>query len=100
MSEKFEQYAQSLEANEERLNEYATLLKDFCLSNGLVFLSPSYDSNKNLMHEQATPLPVTLHPTCFPRREFNYAVDLQEHVNRLTHLISNDYEFLKKSVQK
>jgi hypothetical protein len=96
----FDQYVKKLETSEEQLNEYVTIIKDYCLSNGLIFLSQTYDSNKNLTHDQASPLPVTLHPTKFPAKEFKYAVDLQEHVNRLTHLISNDYEFLKQSLQK
>ncbi len=100
MSKVFDEYTKSLETSEEKLNEYVTIIKDYCLTNGMVFLSPTYDRNTNLTHEQATPLPVTLHPTRFPAQEFNYAIDLQQHVNRLIHLISNDYKFLKKSVQK
>jgi len=45
-------------------------------------------------------LPVTLLPSKFPAKEFNYALELQRHFNDLIYLISKDFEFLKESLKE
>lgn len=80
--------------NEEKLEEYALYAKDWCLINGLIFI---HDEPENLIyHELVKPYPITLLPTKFPRKEFNFAVEIQSYFNELIHKIANDHEFLEK----
>jgi hypothetical protein len=48
----------------------------------------------------ASPLPVTLLPSKFPEKEYNFALELQKHFQELIYLISKDFEFLKESLKE
>ena len=67
---------------------------------GLVSLKKPNDPNERVLHDLASPLPVTLLPSKFPEKEFNYALELQKHFQELIYLISKDFEFLKESLKE
>jgi hypothetical protein len=60
----------------------------------------SKEKNEDERQDTALPCPVTLYPTKFPAKEFQYALHIQKDFNRLIFNISNDYEFLKKTLKK
>ena len=66
---------------------------------GLVALKNS-TAAAHSSHDLAFPLPVTLFPTKFPRKQFELAIGIQESFNQLIHLISQDYDFLKEVLKK
>ena len=70
------------------------------LNKGLICLTSDKNEDNSLRHDTALSLPVTLYPTKLPAKEFNYAFDIQKDFNRLIFNISNDYEFLKKTLKK
>lgn len=44
--------------------------------------------------------PITLFPSEYPRKEFNYALEIQNHFNQLIFSISRDYDFLVRSLKE
>jgi hypothetical protein len=44
--------------------------------------------------------PVTLFPSKFPRKDFEYAMSIQNDFNLLIYLISQDYGFLRECLKK
>ena len=108
--------------DELRLEELSLIAKDWCLVNGiskdnfyyifqiyfkiffkgLVFLEKNNElmANKTQNHDSALPLPVTLFPTQYPDKEFLFATSIQNHFNELIYTISNDYEFLRDTLEK
>ena len=67
---------------------------------GLVSLKKPNHANEKQSHDVASPLPVTLMPSKFSAKEFNFALELQKHFNELIYLISKDFEFLKESLKE
>ncbi len=57
-------------------------------------------ANKAQNHDSALPLPVTLFPTQYPNEQFQFALSIQNHFNELIYTISNDYEFLRDTLEK
>lgn len=51
--------------------------------------------NVNVFHS-----PITLFPSKFPEKEFNYAKNLQNHFNKLIYNAANDYDFLKSTLNE
>lgn len=84
------------EVSNEKLNEYAMHAKDWCLVNGLICVCNDVKSISN--HEQVYPLPVTLLPGKFPKKQFDFAKEIQPYVGELVHNIANDHDFLKESL--
>lgn len=82
--------------NSEKLPEYALHAKDWCLVNGLICVNN--DAKSILDHELVYPLPVTLLPGKFPKKQFDFAKEIQPYIGELVHNIANDYEFLKESL--
>jgi len=80
--------------DENRLVEYAIRAKDLCLTNGLICIENDQNSIKT--HDTAYPAPVTLFPTKFPKKQFDFAIEIQKYFNELVHDISNDTAFLKE----
>lgn len=106
---------------ESKLEEYAIRVKDFCLANGNVsnkifiilldlfmkfdlnylgLICIENDQNSIKTHNSAYPVPVTLFPTQFPKKQFDFAIEIQKHFNELVHNISNDSQFLKETLNK
>lgn len=83
--------------NEKKIEDYAKHAKDWCIVNGLVCIHN--DPGSISTHDLAYPLPVTLFPTKFPKKQFDYAKEIQVHLNDLVHNISNDHEFLEKTLK-
>jgi glutathione synthase len=83
--------------DETRLKEYSLATKDYCLVNGLLALNKTNDLVQQ--HDFASPLPVTLLPSKFPKKEFDFAKELQSHFNELIYLISKDFEFLRDALK-
>lgn len=83
--------------NSHKLDEYAIEVKDWCLSNALICISNDPQSIK--FHDSCYPLPVTLLPTKFPKKQYEFAIDIQKHFNELVHNISNDFEFLNETLK-
>ncbi len=50
-------------------------------------------------HDLAYPLPVTLYPSQMPKKQFEFATEIQSYFNELIHRIANDYDFLKKVLE-
>lgn len=71
---------------------------DFCFLNGLIFFKPEKNINQT-SNDVAFHLPVTLFPTNFPKPEFDYAQNVQKIFQKLIFNISNDYDFLKKTLK-
>lgn len=83
------------------IEELSLVTKDWCLVNGLVLLEKNneYMANKAQNHDSALPLPVTLFPTQYPNEQFQFALSIQNHFNELIYTISNDYEFLRDTLE-
>lgn len=81
----------SLESLEENVH-------DFCYINGLIFFKPDKNINEK-SNDLAFHLPVTLFPTYFPRKEFEYAQNVQKIFQKLIFNISKDHDFLRKTLQ-
>lgn len=56
------------------------------------------DTKSILDHELVYPLPVTLLPSKFPKKQFDFAKEIQPYVGELVHNIANDHDFLKESL--
>lgn len=80
--------------DESSLESCATLVKNWCLVNGLVLLNKSQPDQGS-----ANSLPVTLFPTRFPRNEFDYAMKIQNDFNILVNSVANDYNLLRDSLK-
>lgn len=87
------------ELNQTCLEDHSNSVKDYCLTNGLVFLKQDEHQKDTQSHDLAYPLPVTLMPTKFPAKEFQYALDIQNDFNKLIFNISNNHEFLKSTLK-
>ena len=68
----------------------------FCI--GLAYFRSNNKNDDEF--DDASFLSFTLLPSPFPRKDFEYAVGIQEHWNRLMHSVSNDYEFLYNSLRR
>lgn len=69
----------------------------------MISLSKSRNKNNDSeqqSHDLALALPVTLHPTKFPAKEFQFALSIQDNFNELIYNISQDYEFLKETLKE
>lgn len=100
-----------------RLDRLIVNAKDFCLLNGLVMFDAQndlsvllsskekYDNEINiniiddLMKKNFKVIysPIALFPTLFPKKEFDYAMNVQENFNKLIYLVSLNHEFLIKA---
>lgn len=59
------------------------------------------DPNKlDKLRNTARAIAVTLFPTKFPAKEYQYALDIQKDYNELVFSISNDHEFLSETLKK
>jgi glutathione synthase len=59
---------------------------------GLLFLEKKTGQQRQI--DTAIALPVTLFPSKFPSKEYDYARSIQSHYNELIHSVANDDEFL------
>ena len=66
-----------------------------CLPIGLVLLAKNQPDQGS-----ANSLPVTLFPTRYPRKEFDYAVHIQKDFNILVNSVANDLSLLKDSLKE
>jgi hypothetical protein len=84
--------------DEKNLDEFVQDAKDACFFAGLAYFC---SNNKNdVDFDDATFLSFTLLPSPFPRQDFEFAVEIQTHWNKLIHCVSNDYEFLYSSLKR
>ncbi|CAG0891535.1 unnamed protein product [Cyprideis torosa] len=58
----------------------------------------SQEKGKRRLKDGINLAPVTMFPTPFPKEEFDKAIDVQEHLNRVIHQISYEREFLEQSL--
>ena len=79
-----------------------TTMKDWSIQHGLAvrpsssFVTGSTDPNGVL----ASTAPVTLFPSPFPRRSFRQGNELQKEYNRLYAAISNNEEWIERTLKK
>jgi hypothetical protein len=105
----------SINIDEEKINDYKILAKDYCLVNGWLFYLVSFISKTYLLlkglvmfpkqtkensHNVVNCLPITLLPTKFSKSDFEYALKLQNSFNLLVHNVSIDDSFLRESLKE
>jgi hypothetical protein len=109
--EKFRNKIESIVSNNDlkKLDSLAVNAKDFCLLNGLfmfdtqndlrVFLETTDENANDLMNKnfKVVHSPIALFPTVFPKKEFDYAMEIQESFNQLIYLLSFNHDFLSKA---
>ncbi|KAF0990693.1 hypothetical protein HZS_1772 [Henneguya salminicola] len=91
---KFEKdYAEYIKGfDPEELRELSTRIKRYCGIYGILFINKLDDK---FYHH----IPITLFPSPFPKEQFQKIRTLQSEVNMLLHRVSNDYEFIIKSLK-
>ena len=67
--------------------------EDHAIQYGVVKLRPDPEKPMEIV-------PLTLWPSRFPKRQFDFIIQLQEDYNLLIHKISQDREFLMDSLQQ
>ncbi|KAK9494598.1 glutathione synthase [Lipomyces doorenjongii] len=76
---------------EEETANLAIALRDWSLSQGLIIRAPT---ESNAADEASMHVPLTLHPSPFPKNLFDQALGLQTVFNELYAKVADDYEFL------
>lgn len=71
---------------------------DFCFMKGLIFFKPDRNINEK-SNDLASHLPVTLFPTSFAKKEFEYAQNVQKIFQKLIFNISQDHDFLMNTLK-
>lgn len=86
-------------AEGERLTE---VIKDWAAANGLVVRPPPavIPAEADSQGILATPVPVTLFPSPFPKACFDQGVSVQQSYNELYAAISQDEEFLAQTIKE
>ncbi|KAK9377814.1 glutathione synthase [Lipomyces chichibuensis] len=78
---------------EEETANLAVALRDWSLSHGLIIRAPA---DTNAADEASVHVPLTLHPSPFPKNLFDQALGLQTVFNELYAKVADDSEFLTK----
>jgi hypothetical protein len=78
---------------EEESANLAIALRDWSLSQGLIMRAPTAT---NAADEASVHVPLTLHPSPFPKNLFDQALGLQTVFNELYAKIADDSEFLNE----
>lgn len=80
-------------------SNFYNIISSFPQNEGLVMFTniDKVDPKKNftVLHS-----PITLFPSEYPLKEFNYAFGIQNHFNQLIYAVSRDHEFLFSSLKE
>ncbi|KAK9370130.1 glutathione synthase [Lipomyces kononenkoae] len=82
---------------EEETTNLAIALRDWSLSHGLVIRAPT---ETNAADESSVHVPLTLHPSPFPKNLFDQARGLQTAFNELYAKVADDSEFLNRITEE
>lgn len=86
----FEDLKHTFGIHEGNLSVLSEDAKDFALHKGIVMRT------LDLPKDARVPVPFCIVPSCFPQKLFDYAVELQQHINYLLYTIAHSKEFLQE----
>ncbi|KAJ8043988.1 Glutathione synthetase [Holothuria leucospilota] len=86
----------SLPIPPEKLSQTVDDAKDFACLNGFLMRTIEEPGSSDVVR----PAPFMLLPTAIPKTLFQKAVDIQPYINELYFKVANDYDFLRKTLER